>query len=399
MRTVLLVYIAVLPYKKLLVLERNGFIALLALLGVWCVMNRKLFYSPTPFDHILLAFVLWVGVTIPFASFPPYSFKEYGKLLQWMVVFYATLYFLGQPPYRKWLLGLIIIPIPLIALFGLMQFRAMDPTATTSFFTSEVWLTTFLIMTIPYSLAVLVLRVPSRVKGIAALVSILAVGCLLSTQSRAGVVALVAEMGVLVWLAPSLMSRVTIVASVIIVVGVLAIGLAVKTSSIEQAAPTDSTIPVKTGVATIVHRLDIWTFTVSEIPKHWLVGIGYGGNSFMMRYGQEEEIVPAGHATVRERGTHNILLYHALHVGIPGLALYLWLYAAAVLTTARQLRSATDLLSQIVLVGGLVGMIGLFVRLQFDQMFVGSLAILFWVLFALTVMYYPVRQCGPMRSA
>lgn len=93
-RVVLAVYIAVLPFKSLLIVERNGFILLLTLLVGWCVANRRLFYSRTPYDRLLLVFVVWVGLTIPFAVVPFYSLKEYGKLLQHMVVFYAVIYFL-----------------------------------------------------------------------------------------------------------------------------------------------------------------------------------------------------------------------------------------------------------------------------------------------------------------
>src|SRR5688500_10048118 len=84
-RVVLGIYIAVLPFKPLLVVQRNGFIVLLGLLLVWCAVNRSLFYSRTPYDIFLLAFVAWIGLTIPFSVAPSYSLKEYGKLLQQMV--------------------------------------------------------------------------------------------------------------------------------------------------------------------------------------------------------------------------------------------------------------------------------------------------------------------------
>src|SRR6185295_6229019 len=106
-RVVLAVYIAVLPFKTLLVVERNGFLLLLGLLVVWCAINRRLFYSRTPYDIPLLAFVVWVGLTIPFSVAPSYSLLEYGKLLQHMVVFYAVIYFFKERLYRQVLLVLI----------------------------------------------------------------------------------------------------------------------------------------------------------------------------------------------------------------------------------------------------------------------------------------------------
>ena len=45
-RVVLAVYIAVLPFKSLLIVERNGFILLLGLLVGWSALNRRLVLFP-----------------------------------------------------------------------------------------------------------------------------------------------------------------------------------------------------------------------------------------------------------------------------------------------------------------------------------------------------------------
>src|ERR1043165_7928762 len=145
-RVVLAVYIAVLPFKALLVVERNGFILLLGLLVGGCVINRGLFYSRMPYDMLLLAFVVWVGLTIPFSVAPFYSVKEYGKLLQQMVVFYAVIYFFKGLIYRQVLLGLVGITAVLVAGYGISQFNIKNPQAVVSFLPAEVWLTTFLVM-------------------------------------------------------------------------------------------------------------------------------------------------------------------------------------------------------------------------------------------------------------
>jgi O-antigen ligase len=145
----------------------------------------------------------------------------------------------------------------------------------------------------------------------------------------------------------------------------------------------------------VFHRFDIWGFTLSEIAKHWLVGIGYGSHSYLLLYGQEQEIVMPGHAAITHAGTHNILLYLALHVGLPGMLLFGWLMVRVVLRTSEEYRQAHDWLSKAVLVGSVVSVVGLILRLQFDQMLVGSLAVLFWVLLAMAVLSYPsYNQAG-----
>lgn len=392
-RVVLAVYIAALPFKSLLIVERNGFLVLLGLLGVWSVRNRCFFYSRTPYDLPLLAFVVWVGLTIPFSVAPSYSAKEYGKLLQHMVVFYAVLYFFKGLLYRQVLLGLIGITAIIVTAYGLTQFNLENPQAVVSFLPAEVWLTTFLVMVIPFGLAVALGEGPPEVRSGGALVVGMMMACLLATQSRAGLLALVAESWVIAWFIRSASSKV--VAGVTTVCVVAAILLVFNENLIFGAgvgagagADLTNSIPLKKGFSSVVHRFEIWLFTLSEIGKHWLVGIGYGSQSYLLLYGQEPEFVRPGHGSITHAGTHNIFLYMALHVGIPGMLLFGWLFILIVWRTAEEYRQAHDWLSKIVLVGTIGSVAGLILRLQFDQMLVGSLAMLFWVFLAMAVLSY-----------
>src|SRR6266496_6026930 len=92
-RGLLYLYIFSLPFKRLLFIERNGFLILIVLLVLWCAVNRRHFFLRTPIDLPLLAFVGWIAVTVPFATFPVYSFKELAKLLQQGLIFYVVVYF------------------------------------------------------------------------------------------------------------------------------------------------------------------------------------------------------------------------------------------------------------------------------------------------------------------
>ena len=389
-RLVLAVYIAVLPFKSLLVVERNGFILLLGLLVGWCVVNRRLFYSRTPYDMLLLAFVIWVGLTIPFSVAPSYSLKEYGKLLQHMVVFYAMIYFFKGLLYRQLLLGLVGIIAILVAGYGLSQFNLKNPQAVVSFLPAEVWLTTFLVMVIPFGLAVALGEGSSAIRASGALAVGLMTGCLLGAQSRAGLVALIGELWVIAWFIRSVSAKV--VAALATVLVIAAIGLVLNEGALPVvgvSADIPAALPVKKSVASVIHRFDIWWFTLPEIAKHWLVGIGYGNQSYFLLYGQDQEVVMPGHAAVTHAGTHNIFLYLALHIGLPGMLLFGWFVIRVVRKTSEEYRQAHDWLSKAVLMGSIVSVVGLMLRLQFDQMLVGSLAVLFWVLLAMAVLSYP----------
>jgi O-antigen ligase len=389
-RVVLVIYIAVLPFKPLLIVERNGFILLLGLLIVWCVINRRLFYSRTPYDILLLAFVVWVGLTIPFSLAPSYSVKEYGKLLQHMVVFYAVIYFFKGLLYRQILLGLVGVMAFVIAGYGLSQFNLGNPQAVVSFLPAEVWLTTFLVMVIPFGLALALGEGPSEIRAGSAIIVGMMTACLLATQSRAGLVALVGEFWVIVWFIRSTSAKVVAgLATVCVIAAVVAVFNSSPTPAAGLGNDITSVLPIKKNVASVIHRFDIWWFTLSEIAKHWLVGIGYGSQSYFLLYGQDQEVVMPGHAAVTHAGTHNIFLYLALHVGLPGMLVFVWFVVRVVLRTAEEIRQAHDWLSKAVLVGSIVSVVGLMLRLQFDQMLVGSLAVLFWALLAMAVLSYP----------
>jgi O-antigen ligase len=389
-RLVLLVYVATLPFKKLLVVERHGFLVLIGLLVVWCVARKRFFYRRTPYDLWLLAFVLWVGLTIPFAAFPSYSFKEYGKLLQGMTVLYAVVWFLADGQSRKTLLLVLGTSLFLVSAYGLTQFNVANPQAIVSSFPAEVWLTTFLVMTLPYALAAAYGDHVSGMRWSGAVLSVTATACLLSTQSRAGLIALATELAVMAWVMRTALAKWTAGAVTLGLVLVVLLAVWLKSPGSAGTQPAvQSSIPVKTGVATIVHRLDIWKFTLSEIGEHWLVGVGYGGQTYSMLYGDDAETVAPGHAAVKAQGAHNILLYLALHVGVAGMALFLGFYVSLVRTTAKAYRAATDGWSRLVLAGTVGSMVGLFVRLQFDQMLVGALAVLFWVLVGMSILALP----------
>ena len=386
-RVVLAVYIAVLPFKSLLIVQRNGFYVLLGLLVVWCVVNRRVFYSRTPYDMLLLVFVAWVGLTIPFAVALLYSLQEYGKLLQHMVVFYAVIYFFKELRSREVLLGLIGTVAVIVTAYGLSQFNLENPQAVVSFFSAEVWLTTFLVMIIPFALALGFGDGPLEFRSVGAVAAGMMLVCLITTQSRAGLVGLIGGLWVIAWFIRSASVRIV---AVLVTVGVVAVfALVFSDGATGVRSDIADGLPIKQSSLSVFHRFDIWRFTISEIANHWLVGIGYGNLSYLFSYGQNQEVVMPGHYAIARTGTHNIVLYLALHVGLPGLLLFGWLMVRVMRTTAAAYRHAQEWRSKAVLLGSLGSVVGLMLRLQFDQMLVGSLAVFFWVLLALAVLSYP----------
>ncbi len=384
-RGLLLVYIFSLPFKGLLIVERNGFLILLFLLGVWCVTNRDHFFRRTPIDLPLAAFVLWVGLTIPFATYPFYSLQEFGKLLKQPLIFYVVLFFFQDRTHRAQLIWPLVGGLFLVSVYGIIGFNE-TMRGGGSFLSAEVWLTTYLVMLIPLSFALAWYEDQGWRKNGYILLVILATGCLFLTESRAGLLTFLAELWVCAWLLKRRALLVTAGAfTVMAVAGVVLLVMAM-TASNRADTLSASPIPLKTATSSFVHRIDIGLFTMERIAEHPFLGIGYGKETYKKLFGVvPENNLPPGHAPVRIYGTHNILLEMALHVGIPGLALFLWLMAVLGGALIEGFRRATDPQARAFLLGAGVGLIGLGVRLQFDQTLVGTLAVQFWVLTALAL--------------
>ena len=399
-RGLLLVFIFSLPFKGLLFLERNGFIILLILLGIWCVAHRRHFFIRTPLDLPLVVFVSWVALTIPFATYPVYSLKEFGKLLQQGLIFYTVVFFFRDRTHWIRLVWLLVGTLVVVASNGLVRFEETT-TGHGSFLTAEVWLTTYLIMMLPVCFALAWLDDRPWARGFFAVGAAVAVSCLFLTQSRAGLLAFLVEL----WAFAMLLKRraMLITAAAVTVMLVAAVLLLVKvttTADGEMTIVPRVSVPIKTSTFSFVHRLDIWTFALKRIAEHPLAGIGYGKETSKMLFGQvPEDNVPPGHAPVRKHGTHNILLEVALLVGIPGMLLFVWLAVRLARTLFKSYRLAEDAQARAVLLGVGVGVIGLAVRLQFDQMLVGTLAIQFWVLTGIAIAAAePYRAMGMASS-
>lgn len=390
-RAVLWVYLASLPFRSLLVVERNSFLVLMVLLLLWSLSHRCLFWRPTPLDIPLLAFVGWVAFTIPFSQLPAYSFKEFGKLVQGITVFYAVLYFFKNRTNRRSLVYLMVASAGLVSAYGLIEYDGRNQQAMSSFLPAEVWLTTYLVFLIPLCFGAAFGETQGWLRVVAVVAGSLSIVCLVLTKSRAGSVALLVELALLAWLLrrwkPVVMGM---VAAVLITSGLWLFSI---TKVVLPEAGLE-VIPMKNDTFSIVHRFDIWKFALNEIKQHPLVGIGYGKDAFRLVYGGTEEVLEPGHGSVRKAGAHNILLYHALHVGIPGAILFLWLIMHTMKMFFIGVKESRDPYSYGIAAAILVAIVGAFIRFQFDLMLVGTLAVLFWTLLAIGMIHLQEQSHG-----
>jgi O-antigen ligase len=408
-RGLLYVYIFALPFQNLLFIERNGFIILLVLLVIWCLVYRNHFLTRTAVDLPLLAFVVWVGLTIPFAAFPAYSAKEFAKLLQQVLIFYVIIYFFRADHHRSRLVFAMGAASLVVSGYGIRQFLgtigvlsvAKPMLMIESVTPGEVWLTTYLVLMVPICLTFAFFEHRRFESWFYRSAAAMGIGCLLLTFSRAGFFALLSELcGLFLWMRRRLLVYITLLCALLVGVIMaylfhLGVLLIPGTDVSLRGASTTS----------LVHRLDIWRYTVARIGEHPVVGIGYGKETFKLASGKlPEDSRPlaeqaVGHVPILQAGTHNTFLDLALGVGIPGVLLFGWMMWRIFKTVITEFRVSASKLHQAVALGVGMSIVGLIVRLFFDHMFVGTLAIQFWVLAALGVGISSTRQPGHAAGA
>ena len=391
-RGLLYVYIFSLPFKQLLFIERNGFIILIVLVVLWCAINRRHFFTRTPIDLPLLCFVAWVGLTVPFATFPEYSAKEFAKLVQQGLIFYLVAYFFKDVHDRVRVSMVLMIALFVVSASTYPQFFSMlgrEPSiegniVVDAFLPGEVWLTTYLIMLIPLSLSLALYTGERSSRIFYACIAAMAIVSLVFTFSRAGYLALIVELWVVAWLLRrKVFWRIAAFASLIILGGMTVIVVYDATYKGNIRVLPGTSIPLKFTASAVKHRMEIWQFAAESVREHPLVGIGFGKDNFRLVHAGSAKSLQDKH--VLEAGTHNTFLDIALGTGIPGLVFFLWLMLRIGSRALRLFRRHEEGFCKAISMGAGVCVLGLSVRVFFDHMFIGTLAIMFWVLVSLAL--------------
>jgi putative inorganic carbon (hco3(-)) transporter len=385
-RAALLLWVLSLPFVSLLSIQRTGFLIVIGCLALWCVVNRQLFLVRTPVDMPLLCMIVWVGLSVPFAAFPSYSFSEFAKLLQQTIVFYAVVHFFRDPK-DKYVAMLSFLTILLAAsLYGIWQFDTRPwfgkdvPGGRPyyliqSFFDAEVALTTFLVIAFPLAAGLVAYSDNRKLRIVSGITLSCALICQLLTFSRAGILAMLAE-GIVFAV---LLRKKSIAGFVGAAVLLTTIACFVMVQIGDQNKLPYIPVMAKLTTANLDARIKTWRLGYEQILAHPLVGIGYGKDTFqkvaqhgMVGPEDAQEVPMAG-------GTHNTALDVAVGAGLPAGIAFLWLMWTLGKRGVSQLWTYTDSLKKASATALVLMIIGFLIRNSFDHMWIGSLALLFWV--------------------
>ncbi|MER3422874.1 MAG: hypothetical protein C4293_06220, partial [Nitrospiraceae bacterium] len=300
-------------------------------IGAASLEGRQIFAS-TPLDRPLLLFIGWILLTVPFATDPAYSFAEWRKLVTKVLSFYWAFRVLEMQPdrtIRSRVLTAVQIGSGLLSVYAIAEFTLrggslMDRDVRAGAPYSDYnWLSTYMVMAIPVLLLLsLTMRiwwqriVSAGVVGLAFLAEIL-------SYTRAGWLGLVAEGLAFGWLTGRRRIAAWVLGGCVLVAAALL--------AASQLGYQRSTVDPGTFNA----RLVVWKLQLGESLAHPLVGVGYGGNTFMMRFPDHPGAKDAD-------GPHSTFMLVAMGSGIPALVFLVWILAAAVRKLARSAREVSD---------------------------------------------------------
>ncbi len=351
--------------------EALFFILLVIALGtVW--REGRTVWVRTPLDLPLLLFVGWVLLTVPFATDPAYSFAEWRKVVAQVLVFYWALLILrihSDEVMIRRILAAVVIGTALLCGYALIDFFGRGGTWEDRYIRAGApssdynWLSTYIVIVIPFLVAVAVRSSLFWQRMVSLCVAGLALFAQVVSYTRAGWIGIVtqglsfglltASRKLIVWI---------LVGCLIGGIGLVALN---QTGYQRQTVSTDN----------FEYRRVLWERGIQEIAAHPIVGVGYGDDTYLKRFG----VHPAKGTPA---GLHNTFLMVAMGSGVPAVAFLVWALIAAVLTLLPRTRKLSDWIASATMASTAVMIIGFAARNLFDYMFAGSIAFLFWILVA-----------------
>jgi O-antigen ligase len=357
--------------------------------GKWVIFKSR-FYLP------VLALFLWASISIIYAH------NRYESTLPWMhwtasaMMFFLVGNSFQDEKYRNKLIAAIFLSGCVVALLGIGQYlfhiawipQASPPAATLA---NKNMAAHFVVLTLPLSLGfILNTRVNKRV-WLYSIASAVMVVFLVYTQTRAGWVALAAEMALFVTLLAVLYLRhrdfsywnrnkslAACVAAVIIFILInlgpqgfsWRIGNVVERASSVTSSETASfehQIKDGTTIGSVALRLAIWKHTLAMIKDHFWVGVGLGNHKIHYppyHHRVTPEISYMVHSQLAN--VHNDYLQVFAELGLIGFILLGWLFYIFLRTISHLHSTAASQSGHFRLIGIEVAIFGLLVNACFS---------------------------------
>ncbi len=390
----LMAYAFLLPFAKLNHVLEYSFLALVIVWVALKASRRTLSVHLTALGVPILLFLGWVLLTTAFAVDPAYSFSEWRKSATRVVMlFFVASAITDERQVRNIVIALVLgcLVQAAGAVFGSLSLTVPRHTIQYregGWTSASQWLSTYLIMVLPF--VALAFRFERRLalRWGYALGAILILIALLFSETRAAWAALLVQLAVVGTLSIKRSGAAATVA------GALALGLVMLATAVP--GPWRDTLMSRTltNTSTMELRFNTWKLAVEQIAARPITGLGYGRHSF-------QHVIPEDPPQPLHTHVHNTFLSSAVQLGLPGFALLFWIFGRLLRECFHSWRANADGFEGQLALAVLLSVAGVIVRNFFDDMFVGTIVYLFWLLVGLHFVLKrgPLGSSGPVREA
>lgn len=360
------------------------FVGLLILWVSVRIRNQDFRFVRTPLDLPILFFVSWVLVTIPFAFDPSYSFAEWRKTLLRFIMFYFVVNVIYKEIQVQKILLAFVSGIILMSVFGIIEHvvkggSLFDKTSHADSLTqSGQWFSSFLVMGIPFVWLFFLERKERYAKLFIGSLFVIILTALFLSHIRGSWLAFLAQVVFLwligvfgKWLGRDILK---ITGILVVVSGLVFLGGQYNKGNQNGVSPDSPFLDMESTNI----RLDTWKIAFAQLLEKPIAGYGYGNHTFQKI--NEEVMVGTIDSPSVGMHLHNTFVSVAYGVGLTGLVLFVVVFFSIMKTSLKEGQVFRGTFLENFGLGIFLMVVGVVTRNMFDNMMVGTLSYLFWLL-------------------
>ncbi len=386
----LMVVAAAILVAELNHLLEYGFIALAIVVLTRQIASRDRRLARTSLDLPILVFLGWILISVVSATDPLYSFSEWRKLLAHVLMFFLVVNFISEEGQVKRILGAFVVGVLVMSIYGIVEFFVADGslvdqwherTLRADSLTSEYhWFSTYLMMGLPIVVVWALSTDHRQWRGVLVVTSVVVMVALFLTYTRGAWLAVAVQACALVVLKGPKVMKLVVTGMVVVALSTL---IVVSMQDVSKNAPGKGGGAEVEGdtmnLSTVLCRVHIWERGVKDMIERPIAGWGYGTKTFARKYHD----IHVSRCPPELHNIHSSYLSFAFGAGIPALCFFVWIFWRILHTSWIGLLQGSSEFQRMLALGLFLMTIGMMIRISFDVMFLGMLAVLFWMLVGL----------------
>lgn len=360
------------------------FIGIFVFWAILKVRNKDFGFIRTPLDLPILLFISWVLLTVPFAFDPSYSFTEWRKTILKFLMFYFVVNAIDDESQVKKILIAFVSGIVLMSVFGIFEHVAnggsfFDKSShADSLAQSGQWFSSFIVMGIPFVWLFFLEGKETYTKLFVGCLFVIVLAGLFLSHTRGAWLAFLLQL-ILLWLMGVFnkwqrWDILKITGMFVVACGVVFMG---GQYNKETQTEVSQDSPFLNLESTNI-RLDTWQIAFDQLLERPIVGYGYGNHTFQKI--NEEVMVGTIDTPSVGMHLHNTLVSVIYGVGLIGFVLFAAILFFIMKTAIQGGHVFGDTFLGKLGFAIFLMLVGVITRNMFDNMLVGTLSYLLWLL-------------------